>query len=181
MIPHSLYANSCRISTFPPNRNNKKPTVSGQLFGADGRFRALSLPRMEDGKEKIAYSHFPWPPLWAGHRRGAHRRTQNKKFSKSIAISGGSSYNRMQDAKACAAKRKQEAEGMKGKEELNLDALEFVIGGISSKQLIEKGGPVPMVKGNCMQIQCPKCLKWFQLSSFSDSEFQKAHVDNCTG
>ena len=70
---------------------------------------------------------------------------------------------------------------MKGKEELNLDALEFVIGGISSKQLSEKGGPVPMVKGNCMQIQCPKCLKWFQLSSFSDSEFQKAHVDNCTG
>ena len=70
---------------------------------------------------------------------------------------------------------------MKGKEELSLDALEFVTGGISSKQLIETGGPVAIVKGNCMQIQCPKCLKLFQLSSFGDSEFQKVHVDNCTG
>ena len=101
--------------------------------------------------------------------------------SKQLGETGGSSYNRVQDAKACAAKRKQEAEGMKGKEELSLDTLEFVIGGISSKQLSENGGPVPMVKGNCMQIQCPKCLKLFQLSSFSDSDFQKVHVDNCTG
>ena len=69
---------------------------------------------------------------------------------------------------------------MKGKEELSLDALEFVIGGISSKQLSETGGSVATI-GNCMQIQCPKCFKMFQLSSFSDSEFQKVHVDNCTG
>ena len=69
---------------------------------------------------------------------------------------------------------------MKGKEELSLDALEFVIGGIASKPLSETGGSAATT-GNCMQIQCPKCLKFFQISSFSDSEFQKAHVDNCTG
>ena len=67
---------------------------------------------------------------------------------------------------------------MKGKE-LSLDALEFVIGGIASKQLSETGGPGAI--SGCMQVQCPKCLKWFQISNFSDSEFQKVHVDNCTG
>ena len=72
---------------------------------------------------------------------------------------------------------------MKGKEELSLDALEFVIGGMMNKQAIsedELGGPNPT--GNVVyKTQCPKCLKLFTLNSFSTSEFESVHVAKCLG
>ena len=72
---------------------------------------------------------------------------------------------------------------MKGKEELNLDALEFVIGGMMNKQAIsddQMGGSNPT--GNIVnKIQCPKCLKSFTLNTFSTSEFESIHVAKCLG
>ena len=72
---------------------------------------------------------------------------------------------------------------MKGKEELSLDALEFVTGGMMNKQALsedELGGSNSI--GNVKYtIQCPKCLKSFTLNSLSTSEFEDIHVANCFG
>ena len=72
---------------------------------------------------------------------------------------------------------------MKGKEELNLGALEFVIGGMMDRQAIsedELGGPNPT--GNITNIvQCPKCFKSFTINSFSTSEFESIQVAKCLG
>ena len=73
---------------------------------------------------------------------------------------------------------------MKGKEELSLNALEFVIGGIQHKELLssnEIGGANPPAMSLVYNVQCPKCLKTFTMSSYDNAEFERIHVDNCTG
>ena len=73
---------------------------------------------------------------------------------------------------------------MKGKEELNLDALEFVTGGIQHKECLsdnEIGGANPSAMSFAYNVQCPKCHKTFSMSSFDNADFERIHVNNCTG
>ena len=66
-------------------------------------------------------------------------------------------------------------------EELSLDELELVTGGIMSKQLTDAGGSAAATMNFSTQVQCPKCLKIFEYSGFDDTAFQQTHVAKCTG
>ena len=70
---------------------------------------------------------------------------------------------------------------MKGKKELSLDELEFVIGGMMNHQAIDNLGGPNQTANVVNKIQCPKCLKYFTLNTFSTSEFESIHVDKCLG